>query len=325
MTRQTQLRWTQVRIGLLVVLAVGILVVMIMNLQRGAGVFSSRSFYRAVVPHTQGLKVGGPVQMNGVNIGNVRDIAIAETSPNVEITFTVETSAARHIRTDASANIRPMGLLGDKFLEIIPGTPSNPLLPPGSILAGQAEADFTGLASGATATMEQLNQTIGDIQRLLVTISQGQGTAGRLIADPGLYDRSQRVLENLEGASQKSLALLEKVERGEGTIGRLVSDQEIYLRANKAVQDLTTLTTRLNNQDGTLAKLADPALYKRLDALVQRGDQLLGKVERGEGTIGKLVNHDQLYARTDKLLTEVEELVTDIKKHPTKYFKITVF
>jgi phospholipid/cholesterol/gamma-HCH transport system substrate-binding protein len=325
MKRESQLRWTQVRIGLLVLMAVGILVVMIMNLQQGVGVLSAQERFRAIVPHTQGLKVGGPVRMNGVDVGNVREIGITDQSAQVEISFTVTRQAAGHMHQDAAASIRPMGLLGDKYLEIAPGSPNKPLLPPGSIVAGQAEPDFTGLATGATATIERLNQTVAEIQRLLVNISQGEGTAARLIGDSALYDRSQRILEKLEAASEKSVALLEKVERGEGTVGRLLADRDLYNRANQAIQELTTLTGRLNNQEGTLAKLADPALYQRLEDITQRGGQLLTRVERGDGTIGKLVTRDELYTRTDKLLTDVEELVADVKKHPTKYFKITVF
>ena len=70
MTRQTQLRWSQVKIGLLVLVALTILVAMIMNLEEGLGLLSRQSKFRAVVSHTQGLKVGGPVRMNGVDIGS---------------------------------------------------------------------------------------------------------------------------------------------------------------------------------------------------------------------------------------------------------------
>jgi phospholipid/cholesterol/gamma-HCH transport system substrate-binding protein len=85
------------------------------------------------------------------------------------------------------------------------------------------------------------------------------------------------------------------------------------------------LTSRLNNQNGTLAKLAEPVLYARIENLTTRGEQLLSKVEQGEGTIGKLVTRDELYQRADKLLTEVESFVADVKKNPTKYFKFSVF
>jgi phospholipid/cholesterol/gamma-HCH transport system substrate-binding protein len=52
---------------------------------------------------------------------------------------------------------------------------------------------------------------------------------------------------------------------------------------------------------------------------------LLNKIERGEGTVGKLVTSDQLYERTDKLLTEIELFVAEVKKNPKKYFKLSVF
>src|SRR2546430_3211150 len=193
------------------------------------------------------------------------------------------------------------------------------------LLVGQAETDFSGITAGASATIENLNNAIREIQHILASFSQGQGTASKLLTDPGLYDRSQRVIEKLEVASDKSIALLDKVDRGEGTIGRLVTDKEIYDRASQAAKALAGLTRRPNNRDGTLVKLTDPALYQRLDALTARGEQLLTKVETGEGTLGKLVTRDELYTRADKLLTDVEALVDDVKKNPAKYFKLSVF
>jgi len=325
MSRYAQLRWAEVKVGLLVLVALTMLVVMIMSLEKGVGLPGSQYQFRAVVPHTQSLKVGAPVRMNGVDVGNVRQISIGQDTPKVEITFSVNRDVAAHIRDDATVSIRPMGLLGDKFLEILPGTPSRPPLAVGSLLVGQAETDFSGITAGASATIENLNNAIREIQHILASFSQGQGTASKLLTDPGLYDRSQRVIEKLEVASDKSIALLDKVDRGEGTIGRLVTDKEIYDRASQAVKELAELTARLNNRDGTLVKLTDPALYQRLDALTARGEQLLTKVETGEGTLGKLVTRDELYTRADKLLTDVEALVDDVKKNPAKYFKLSVF
>jgi phospholipid/cholesterol/gamma-HCH transport system substrate-binding protein len=125
--------------------------------------------------------------------------------------------------------------------------------------------------------------------------------------------------------SDKGLAILGKVERGEGTVGKLVADQALYDRASKAAAGLNELAGRLNNPQGTLIKLADPALYAKLEHLTARGETLLSKLERGEGTVGKLVSSDDLYVRADKLLTDVEELVADIKKNPKKYLKLSVF
>ena len=325
MTRQARLNWARVKVGALVVVALAILSAVILNLEEGMGLLGRKTTFRAVVDHTQGLKIGSPVRMNGVDIGNVHTIAIANNSPQVEITFTVRAHVAPHIRQDASISIRALGLLGDKYLEVLPGSASLPPLPVGSTLAGRAESDISHLATNATGTIDKVNAALEQLQAALTAITNGQGTTGKLVNDPDLYNKSRAAVDKLEQVTDKSLSLLGKVERGEGTAGKLIADQELYARANAAVAALNELATKLNKPDGTLTKLADPALYERLEDLTSRGETLLTKVEHGEGTMGKLVTRDDLYARTDKLLTEVEELVADVKKNPKKYFKFSVF
>lgn len=325
MSRRTQLTWARVRVGALIVGALTILSAVILNLEDGMGLIGRKATFRAVIDHTQGLKIGSPVRMNGVDIGNVHAIAIARGTPQVEITFTVKTYAAAHLRQDAAIRIRALGLLGDKYLEVLPGTPTLPPLPAGSQLVGSVESDISHLATTASDTIDKLNEALEQIQAALAEITHGQGTTGKLINDPELYNRSRAAVDKLAQLSDKSLAILGRVERGEGTVGRLVADQELYARAAQAVAALNDLAARLNNHNGTLAKLADPALYAKIEALTARGDTLLAKVERGEGTIGKLVTQEDLYVRADKLLTEVEEFVADVKKNPRKYFKFSVF
>lgn len=190
---------------------------------------------------------------------------------------------------------------------------------------GSAESDISHLAIDATSTIDKVNAAIEQIQAALTAITKGQGTTGKLVNDPDLYNRSRAAVDKLDQVSDKGLAILGKVERGEGTVGKLVADPELYARATQAVSDLNELAHKLKDRNGTLAKLADPALYDKLDDLTSRGQQLLSKVERGEGTAGKLITQDALYARADKLLADVEELVAEMKKHPQKYFKFSVF
>lgn len=325
MTRRSQVGWAQVKIGMVVVLALIILTLMILRLEEGMGLVARKTTFHALVDHTQGLKIGGPVRMNGVDIGNIHDIAIAADSALVDIKFAVKTDVARHIREDAAINIKALGLLGDKFLEIVPGSPGRPPLSPGSIISGRSGPDITDLTTGAAMTIDRLNGALERIQQALIAVTQGQGTTGKLITDPELFDRSKQVLEKLDRASEKGLTLLEKIEQGQGTVGKLIADRELYTRANQAVKELDDFVKKLSNEKGTLNKLTDPELYGRLEQLTARGDQILNRVERGEGTVGKLLTSDELYARTDRLLTDVEQFVAEVKKHPTKYFRFSVF
>ena len=176
-----------------------------------------------MVNHTQGLKVGGPVRMNGVDIGNIHGIHIAGETAQVEIKFTVQREVAAHIREDATIHIRALGLLGDKFLEIVPGSADKPPLAPGSVIVGKSELDMADLAATASTTIEKVNAALEQIQQALKAVTQGQGTTGKLVNDPELFDRSKQVLQKVDRAAEKGLALLEKVERGEGTVGKLVT------------------------------------------------------------------------------------------------------
>jgi phospholipid/cholesterol/gamma-HCH transport system substrate-binding protein len=326
MRRPESRSWSQLKVGLVIVLAVIGVLAAILNLDEGLGLFTHRTPVRAELDDSQGLKVGAPVRMSGVAIGNVKRIAINGERGKVELDFTVATDIRPLLRQDATVVVRPMGLLGDKYLDILPGSARLPVLPIGSVLMGRGETDLSSFAGSAGATLTTVNQTLQDLQALLTGLREGKGTVGKLVASADLYNHSTELIEKIGAISDQTSQLLTKIERGEGTVGKLVTDRAFYDRANAAVEGLQQLTVALNNPDGSLGRLArDPALYQRLDRLTAKGEGLISKVERGDGTLGKLVTQDNLYQRADKVLAEVETLLADVKKNPTRYFKFSVF
>ena len=149
MMRRTQTAWAQLKIGIVILIAVAGILVAIMNLNEGMGVFSPRTTFRAHLDDSLGIKVGAPVRMSGVDVGNVKRIAIESVNGKVALQFTVSNEVRPLLHTDAVVLIRPMGLLGDKYLEILPGSPKQPPLPEGAVLSGRGETDITGVAGSA--------------------------------------------------------------------------------------------------------------------------------------------------------------------------------
>jgi len=326
MMRRTEMTWSQLKVGVVIILAIAGVLYTIMNLSESTGVFTSASTFRAYLNDSQGIKAGAPVRMSGVDIGNVKQVAIEPSKGQVAIHFTINDEMRPLLHSDAAVLIRPMGLLGDKYLDLLPGSPGQPPLPTGAVLTGRGETDITGVAGSATATLQNVDQTLRDLHGILADIKAGKGTAGKLVTDPALYDHTTQLIRKADALSEKTNQLLARIERGDGTLGKLVTDRDFYDRATAAVTEMQKLGALLNHPDGTLGKLArDPALYQRLEGLTSQSEALMGKVERGEGTLGKLVTQDQLYKRADKVLSEVEGLITDIKKDPKRYFKFSVF
>ena len=324
--RRTEMTWAQLKVGTVIILAVAGMLYAIMNLNEGMGVFTSASTVRAYLDDSQGIKVGAPVRMNGVDIGNVKQVAIEPGKGLVAVHFTINNEMRPLLHSDAAVLIRPMGLLGDKYLDLLPGSPNQPPLPDGTALSGRGETDIADVAGSATSTLQNVDQTLRELQGILRNIKAGKGTAGKLVTDPALYDHTTQLIRKLDALSEKTNQLLTRIERGDGTLGKLLTDRTLYDRATAAVEEMQKLGALLNRPDGTLGKLArDPALYQRLEGVTAKGEALVGKIERGDGTLGKLVNQDQLYKRADKILSEVEGLITDIKKDPKRYFKFSVF
>lgn len=326
MMRRTEKTWAQLKVGIVILIAIAAILVAITNLNEGMGLFTSGSTFRAYLSDSQGIKVGAPVRMSGVDIGNVKHVGIEAGKGQVAVHFTINNEMRPLLRSDAAVMIRPMGLLGDKYLELLPGSPKQPPLPDGAVLSGRGETDITSVAGSATTTLQNVDQTLRELQGILANIRAGKGTAGKLVTDPALYDQSTQLIRKVDALSEKTSKLLTGIERGDGTLGRLVTDRAFYDRAAAAVEEMQKLGALFNHPDGSLGKLArDPALYQRLEGVTAKGEALMGKIEHGDGTLGKLVNQDQLYKRADKVLTEVESLITDIKKDPKRYFKFSVF
>jgi phospholipid/cholesterol/gamma-HCH transport system substrate-binding protein len=318
--------WSELKVGLVILLAIAGILVVILNLNEGMGVFTRRSPLRAELNDSYGLKIGAPVRMSGVDVGNVKRIAIDARQGKVGIDFTISSNLRSLLHQDATVVVRPMGLLGDKFLEILPGSVQQPPLWERAVLPGRGETDISGVTGNASTTLAAVNQTLQDIQGILTGLREGKGTAGKLVTDAALYEHSTQLIEKIMAISDQTSQLLGRIERGEGTLGKLVTERVFYDRASAALDELQKLSASLNRPDGSLGRLArDPGLYQRLDSLAAKGDTLVSKVERGDGTLGKLVTHDDLYERADKVLTDMEALLADVKKNPTRYFKFSVF
>jgi len=290
------------------------------------------------LPSVSGLQSGAPVRLAGVNVGTVDEvqfIAAADRDSigarftqaygdslgerSLMIRFTVEEDVQEKVTRSSRAKIGTVGLLGDKYLDLEVGDPREPPLTSGDIVLNEAPIDYEGLIARSAEGVEELVGSLEGTRMLVARINQGDGTLGKLINDPALYNQWVQLTE-------RGTNLLSSMESGDGTLPALINDQDLYEQLVRTTSDLQQLTSQIRQGEGTLGKLVqDPELYREIVKTMREGQQLIAEMEGGEGTIAKLVNDPGLYERLNRFVVESQSLIADIQQNPRKYINLKIF
>lgn len=331
--------WKDLRVGLLALSSFTIVVTTIILMGGGQiNLFKETLKYRTFFPEANGLKTGSEVWLAGVEVGEVSVVRFSDPDDikavgAIEVELTVEEDVARQIRNDSVASLRTIGLLGDKYVEIQPGTPDAPVLRPGSTIPGISLSTFDELVGVGRTTAQGFNELMVQLRLLAEDINNQEGTLGKIIHDDTIYN-------NLNATVQRTDRMLDKAENGPGTLGRLMSDPTVYnnlvISLQKAQYTITALDSSLlkandlinmlQNSEGTIGKLTnDPEMYDQMKHTLDRLDGLIQSVERGEGSLGKLVKNETTVQELEGLIIDMRTLIRDVRENPEKYIKVSVF
>ena len=288
-------------LGAFAMLALLVFAIGIMAVGGEHGVLSGRAAYMVVFPATQGLIVGSPVHMSGVQIGSVAGIRLPTDprAPGIRVELTVDDAYAARIRQGSAASLRFLAILsGEKFVEVSPGNPAAPELPEGSVIPSAPTSEFLEQGEDIADNLSDITASLVDI---LEPLRRGEGLLGQMIHNPEFGQDSIRhvnqTLANLE-------ALSVQARQGKGLMGRLLSDPVLAQKADKvgqAADDLAELTGRLKAQEGAFGELtreggAGQQAVLDLRASVAALRSTMEGIERGEGLVGKVL-HDDAYGQ----------------------------
>ena len=343
MPRTRSLAWSELKIGVLTIIAVAIAVTTIVLLTGGRGFFWQRYNLKTKFTNVAGLNPGSPVRVAGVQVGSVTVVEFVGNE--VEVSFEVNESRRGLITTGSEAFLGSVSLLGESALDIKAASGGAPVPEWGYVKTGRTPGQLADVSEQANLGLIQATELLKEIRAgkgslgklvtddtlysettdLLVAakavaenLRAGRGTLGRLNNDPAAYEALKTSLENLQGITTR-------INNGEGSLGRLMKDEALANSLNSATRNIDGITARLNRGEGTAGKLlTDDALYKRIDALTGRVDEVVRKLSEGQGTAAQLLNDRQLYESLNKTITELGGLVADIRKDPRKYLRVKV-
>lgn len=311
MKRTTKIKWGNLKVGLLITFAV---VVMFWASFSGGGtsIFESKGQFICYFKNVNGLVTGSPVWMSGVEVGNVRSIKFVnlDSLRQVRVICRVKKSIWEMITEDSKAKLGTVGFLGDKYVEIIPGTTGKPAINEMDVLATHNVAGPEAMFGAGKKAFEKTGSLVGNIDDLLARVNRGEGTLGQIATDEALYHNLTALMSSLT----------------ELAAGLQKNQQRITESIDRTAKSVESLTTQVEENRGTLGKLiSDPALYDNLAATSARLDTIMSQVSAAEGSLGLLVNDTTLYVETVNLMSRVNNLISDIQADPRKYFKFSVF
>ena len=343
MPRTRSLAWSELKIGVVTIVAIVIAATLIFSLTGTKGFSWQRYTLKTRFANVAGLAAGSPVRVSGVEVGTVTAIEFA--GDQVDVVFEVKKDLRNRITDKSVASLGSVSLLGESAVDITAATTGTPVPDYGYVTSGRAKGSLADVSEQATQGMEQINALVKDLRdgkgtagRLLTddqlyvelrrftttangvteAIRQGRGTIGRLINDRATSDALEASLKNLE-------AMTARINAGEGSLGRLLKDEAFAQSLTGATTNMHTLTERLNRGEGTAGKLmTDATLFNRMNDLTSRLNDLTTRLNAGEGTMGQLLKDKQLYENMNSAVNDFRTLLTEIRKDPRKYLNVKV-
>jgi phospholipid/cholesterol/gamma-HCH transport system substrate-binding protein len=349
---QKQLRWSELKVGITVIIGSVTLALLVFLISGTGGLFTSKITLITYFDNAEGIRPGQPVDLQGVAIGNVKTVRVVPGRPlsPVQVVMRVNKDFDKFIHTDSKATIETAGVLGESFVDIDSKDAKGPIvqdgteLPPGNapgiqdvvktsqtslqnidVLVKRADAILAEIQNGNgslgkfiydPAMVNKINVILNQVQALLNDVSNGKGTIGKLFADDSLYHKANDLVDKLDHVA-------DELNKGQGSLGKFIKDDALYNNANQTITTANKMITDLNAGRGAAGKLLkDEELSRKLQNIVEKLSIISDRLEAGEGSAGKLFKDPSLYNNTDQMLVETRNLVKAIRENPKKYLTI---
>jgi len=295
-------RRTEIQVGATVIVALVILVAGTAWL-KDTMLSASKTVWRVEFPQTGGLSGSDEVLVNGIRKGQVRSMGLEGDHVVVELELADDVKLTH----DSRVAIRNVGLMGERVIAVDLKTTGTPYAP-GETIQGEYE-------QGLGEVMGQLGgaiDAVGDLSRELKNVASMLGRDGRLERTIQNFDETSEALRLVVSENRVALkSTMDNFSEASQTAKRLTTDREDQLR--QALDNFSSAAEKMDHLSG------------RLDSLRSVIQGMTSRVERGEGTLGKLVNDEQLYAELNDSIQSFKALVEDIKAHPKRYLKFSLF
>ena len=280
----------------------------------------NRTFY-AIYDGTAGIQDAAPISINGLGVGKVTDMRfVSENSSKVLIELSIYNNI--FIPSNSIARIFSLDLLGTKNIEIVLGD-SKTAANDGDTLVGGSQMSITDELGQQVAPIkskvEKLLSSLDTMVNVLQTVLNSE--TRRNIDASFMSIRS--TLSNLESTTYNLDTLVYgQRKRMERILFNIESITENFRENDK---NISNILTNFSNISDTLAKANIAGTLKNVNVILTQVAGITEKIDKGQGSLGLLVNDQKLYDNLNKSAVQLDALIEDMKLNPHRYVNFSVF
>lgn len=242
------------RLGIFIVAGSVLVLLALFAIGNRTFLFSDTMNVKTRFSRVAGLKAGASVQYQGVDVGRVSSVRLPLVpGEGIEVEMAISNRAVHLVRTNTQAQVKSDGLVGEQIIVLVSAAEPGPQVVEDGYIPSVDPFDLFEITDKALAAVQGFERAAGAFESIMVDVSRGEGTLGKIIYDPTLYDElvataneTRRTFTGLANTTEANATMLVEL-------------------ADRATQGVESILRKLDSGDGTLARLLnDPALYETM-------------------------------------------------------------
>jgi phospholipid/cholesterol/gamma-HCH transport system substrate-binding protein len=267
---------------------------------------NSKTFY-VVYDHVGGLQAGTQVSINGYSVGKVNDIQFKDSSGKLLVTFSVDKDF--EFSANSIAELYDTGIIGGKGIQIRPVFDDAPIAKSGDTLPGNIRPGLTELVQQKLTPLQlKVEGAVSNADSLLINFNE--------LLD---LDTKQNLRESVAGLNK----LLASFQKSADVLNELLSENRSQL--DSTLGNIENMTANFSDISDSLAQAGLGKTIRNMEATLANLDTLMGRIQKGEGTMGKLMKDEALYENLAEASRELDLLLQDFRLNPKRYVNVSVF
>ncbi|MFY9307540.1 MAG: MlaD family protein [Bacteroidia bacterium] len=310
----------EVKVGIVAAIAIGFFIYGF-NFLKGKDLFSHQRKFYAVYSNIDGLVEANPLMVNGYKVGLVGDIELVDDTSN-RILITLLLDKELNVPENSVARVVSSDFLGSKAVELILGN-AKIYAQDGDTLQSDQEDNLKQSVNKAIAPLQKKAEgLIASLDSVMVVVQQvfNQNARQNLAKS---FESIKLALTSLETTSYRldTLVLSERMKIS--SILTKINVLATTLASNS--DELSNVIKNFSSISDSIAKSNLTSAINNADAALTQASGIMTKINKGEGTMGMLINNDSLYRKLDKSAADLDKLLLDLRINPERYVHISVF